>query len=96
MRSIVCAIAVMTLAGPATLEADETASFVVMLGADTLSLEQFTRTATQVRGEYLQAGAPRGPRDRDAHGAGGGAEAMLRMSWDRTRASVPIRSQEKR
>jgi hypothetical protein len=31
----------------------DTSAFVVRLGTDTLSLEQFTRTANQVRGEYV-------------------------------------------
>lgn len=31
----------------------DTSAFVVRLGTDTLSLEQFTRTANQIRGEYV-------------------------------------------
>ncbi|HEY3280308.1 MAG TPA: DUF2911 domain-containing protein [Gemmatimonadales bacterium] len=41
----------MLLASP--LAAQESGAFVVRLGADTLSLEQYTRTATQLRGEYV-------------------------------------------
>jgi hypothetical protein len=33
--------------------AQESGAFVVRLGTDTLSLEQYTRTATQLRGEYV-------------------------------------------
>ncbi len=45
---------VAALAVPATLAAqNQTGAFVVRLGTDTLSLEQYTRTATQLRGEYV-------------------------------------------
>ena len=40
-----------TVAVPSALAAQ--GAFVVRLGADTLSLEQYTRTATQLRGEYV-------------------------------------------
>jgi DUF2911 family protein len=33
--------------------AQESGAFIVRLGTDTLSLEQYTRTATQLRGEYV-------------------------------------------
>ena len=48
-----CVAVALMLAKPAVPSADETSSFVVKLGSDTLSVEQFTRTATQVRGEYV-------------------------------------------
>ena len=38
---------------PTALAAQATGAFVVRLGTDTLSLEQYTRTATQLRGEYV-------------------------------------------
>jgi len=42
-----------SLVAPAALAAQGTGAFVVRLGNDTLSLEQYTRTATQLRGEYV-------------------------------------------
>jgi hypothetical protein len=36
-----------------TLVVQDSGAFVVKLGSDTLSLEQYTRTPTQVRGEYV-------------------------------------------
>src|SRR2546428_9184016 len=36
-----------------TLVVQDSGAFVVRLGNDTLSLEQYTRTATQLRGEYV-------------------------------------------
>jgi hypothetical protein len=36
-----------------TMVVQDSGAFVVRLGADTLSLEQYTRTATQLRGEYV-------------------------------------------
>lgn len=53
MRGWTCVAVVLMLAKPAETSADETSAFVVKLGSDTLSVEQFTRTATQVRGEYV-------------------------------------------
>jgi hypothetical protein len=41
------------LLAPAALGAQESGAFIVRLGTDTLSLEQYTRTATQLRGEYV-------------------------------------------
>jgi len=49
---IAFAVALAALA-PAALHAEEPAAYVVRLGGDTLSLEQFTRTPTRVQGEYL-------------------------------------------
>ena len=53
MRSLVvlaCALAALT---PATSQAQDASAFIVRLGGDTLSLEQFTRTSAQVRGEFV-------------------------------------------
>src|SRR5438128_4674311 len=36
-----------------TLVVQDSGAFVVRLGNDTLSMEQYTRTATQLRGEYV-------------------------------------------
>ena len=36
-----------------TMVVQDSGAFVVRLGNDTLSLEQYTRTATQLRGEYV-------------------------------------------
>src|SRR3989441_4953907 len=36
-----------------TLVVQDSGAFVVRLGNDTLALEQYTRTATQLRGEYV-------------------------------------------
>ena len=44
--------ALITLA-PAASRAQQPAAFIVRLGGDTLSMEQFTRTATQVQGELV-------------------------------------------
>jgi hypothetical protein len=41
------------LCSPAATRADEVGAFVVRLGNDTLSLEQVTRTESQLRGEYV-------------------------------------------
>ncbi|HEV8303704.1 MAG TPA: DUF2911 domain-containing protein [Gemmatimonadales bacterium] len=47
-------ILVAALAVPAGLAAqNDTGAFVVRLGTDTLSLEQYSRTATQLRGQYV-------------------------------------------
>jgi hypothetical protein len=43
---------------PAGLAAQDRAAFVVRIGRDTLALEEMTRTATQIRGQYV-ARAPR-------------------------------------
>jgi hypothetical protein len=43
---------------PAGLAAQDHAAFVVRIGRDTLALEEMTRTATQIRGQYV-ARAPR-------------------------------------
>lgn len=45
--------AAVTLLMPAAGLAQDIRAYVVRLGSDTLSLEQVTRTATQVRGEYV-------------------------------------------
>jgi len=42
-----------SVAGPSFADAPDTSAWVVTLGADTLSLEQFTRTGNQVRGELV-------------------------------------------
>src|SRR6266511_748946 len=36
-----------------TMTVQDSGAFVVRLGNDTLSMEQYTRTATQLRGEYV-------------------------------------------
>src|SRR5258706_13004852 len=36
-----------------TMVVQDSGAFVVKLGTDTLSLEQYTRTATRLRGEYV-------------------------------------------
>lgn len=46
-------VLIASLAAPAALAAQGSGAFVVRLGNDTLSLEQYTRTATQLRGEYV-------------------------------------------
>jgi hypothetical protein len=54
MRSILVGTAVATgLLVPAALTAQESGAFVVRLGTDTVSVEQFTRTATEIRGEQV-------------------------------------------
>ena len=53
MRTLFTAAAAVTLLIPAAGLAQDMRAYVVRLGSDTLSLEQVTRTATQVRGEYV-------------------------------------------
>lgn len=53
MRSLVALVLVSAALIPAPGRAQEPRAYVVRLGRDTLSLEQFTRTPTQVRGEFL-------------------------------------------
>ncbi len=53
MRSLVVVVCSLASLMPATSGAQEPSAFVVRLGGDTLSLEQFTRTPAQVRGEYV-------------------------------------------
>jgi len=36
-----------------TMVVQDSGAFVVRLGTDTVSLEQYTRTPTQLRGEYV-------------------------------------------
>lgn len=50
---VITALAVVSLGVSPSAFAQDTGAFVVKLGRDTLSLEQFTRTPTQVRGEYI-------------------------------------------
>jgi hypothetical protein len=53
MRLILCFAVAMTVAGPAAAWAQESGAFLVRLGSDTLWLEKVTRTAGQLRGEYV-------------------------------------------
>jgi hypothetical protein len=52
MRPFVCAAALAGLV-PAALFAQAKSSYVVRIGHDTLALEEYTRTANQVKGEYV-------------------------------------------
>jgi hypothetical protein len=51
-------VATLAALGPPALAAQEAGSYVIRIGKDTLGVEQFTRTATQVKGEYVMR-APR-------------------------------------
>ena len=50
--SILCAAALAALA-PAGLAAQDKASYVIRIGRDTIGLEEYTRTASQVKGQYV-------------------------------------------
>jgi hypothetical protein len=50
--STLCAAALATLA-PATLAAQDKASYVIRIGQDTIGLEEYTRTTSQVKGQYV-------------------------------------------
>ncbi|HEX9611458.1 MAG TPA: DUF2911 domain-containing protein [Gemmatimonadales bacterium] len=54
MRSLIVGTALIAgIVVPAALGAQESGAFVVRLGTDTVSVEQFTRTATEIRGEQV-------------------------------------------
>jgi hypothetical protein len=55
MRTVLSSIAVVAAAvtGAPALAAQETGAFVVRLGSDTVSLEQYTRTPTALRGDQV-------------------------------------------
>jgi hypothetical protein len=52
MRTILVGAVILAALSPA-LAAQQSGAFVVRLGTDTLSLEQYSRTPTQLRGEYV-------------------------------------------
>ena len=52
MRTVLVGAVLLAALSPA-LAAQESGAFVVRLGTDTLSLEQYSRTPTQLRGEYV-------------------------------------------
>lgn len=51
--STLALVALIALAAATPAHAQQSSAWVITLGADTLSLEQFTRTANQVRGELV-------------------------------------------
>ncbi len=58
MRSMLALTIAVLFSAPTLAAAQDTAGFVVKLGTDTLSVERVTRTAQQLRGEYV-ARSPR-------------------------------------
>jgi hypothetical protein len=53
MRRFIVGAAVCGALAPAVVGAQDTQSYVVRLGRDTLMLEQFTRSTAQIRGEFV-------------------------------------------
>jgi hypothetical protein len=53
VRSLVLGTLVLSALATAPAQAQQPVAYVVKLGGDTLSLEQFTRTSQQVRGEFV-------------------------------------------
>ncbi len=53
MRRLLAIVTLLALLGPAPGQAQESRAFVVRLGSDTLTIERYTRTKTQLKGEYL-------------------------------------------
>lgn len=51
--SILCAAALAALAPPPGLAAQDKASYVIRIGQDTIGLEEYTRTTSQVKGQYV-------------------------------------------